>query len=201
MVSCDSSAGRAAFKRALDERKDFKTSEPPMRRPLVRLIGVSKDLSDARVLEALRAQNKNLTDGLEHEELEMRVVRRTRGRTSIMHNIIVELGPKIWQRLCDQRVRVGYQVVNVVDQSPVVQCFKCMGYGHTARICRAEERCGHCGGAHETRSCPPASKSAPPSCCHCKGNAGGDAAHPAYWDICPERQRWDRIARQSVQYC
>ncbi|CAG9135416.1 unnamed protein product [Plutella xylostella] len=125
-----------------------------MRRPLVRLIGVSKDLSDARVLEALRAQNKNLTDGLEHEELEMRVVRRTRGRTSIMHNIIVELGPKIWQRLCDQRVRVGYQVVNVVDQSPVVQCFKCMGYGHTARICRAEERCGHCGGAHETRSCP-----------------------------------------------
>lgn len=64
----------------------------------------------------------------------------------------------------------------------LVQCFRCCGYGHIAKHCRVEARCGHCGGSHETRSCE---KSKEPNgyCSNCKGS------HKAWSEECPVRKK------------
>lgn len=34
-----------------------------------------------------------------------------------------------------------------------IQCFNCQKYGHIAKVCTAEARCGQCAGNHNTREC------------------------------------------------
>lgn len=47
------------------------------------------------------------------------------------------------------RVHVGQYVFTVEEylEAPT-QCFNCMRFGHSAKICRASPRCRHCAGAH-----------------------------------------------------
>lgn len=33
------------------------------------------------------------------------------------------------------------------------QCFHCQGYGHIARFCKRETRCGYCAEPHDTQDC------------------------------------------------
>ena len=35
----------------------------------------------------------------------------------------------------------------------MLQCFNCQKYGHIAKICTADSKCGHCAGEHNTRNC------------------------------------------------
>ncbi|KAG5744818.1 hypothetical protein H9Q70_012478 [Fusarium xylarioides] len=53
------------------------------------------------------------------------------------------------------------------------QCFKCQDFGHMARQCPNEVRCGRCLEPHWTRDCQTDDK--PDKCFFCDGN------HPSYW--------------------
>ncbi|KAI1006268.1 hypothetical protein K3495_g1954 [Podosphaera aphanis] len=35
-----------------------------------------------------------------------------------------------------------------------MQCYNCQAYGHIARCCAAEAKCGHCANGHNTKECP-----------------------------------------------
>jgi hypothetical protein len=67
----------------------------------------------------------------------------------------------------------------------LVQCFKCCSYGHIAKHCRIEPRCGHCASTHETRDCTTKEKSFCP-CCKARGLSG--ATHKAWSELCPVRK-------------
>jgi hypothetical protein len=69
----------------------------------------------------------------------------------------------------------------------LVQCFKCCAYGHIAKHCRAEARCGHCSGFHETRDCPNNKEKA--FCRNCLGKGLGSTEHKAWSESCPVRKR------------
>ena len=60
----------------------------------------------------------------------------------------------------------------------LVQCFKCCDYGHIAKHCRIEARCGHCSGSYKTRACD---RKDVALCANCKikGRSGNDRAHKA----------------------
>ncbi|KAI0994281.1 hypothetical protein K3495_g13901 [Podosphaera aphanis] len=59
-----------------------------------------------------------------------------------------------------------------------MQCFNCQKYGHTAKNCSAEPRCGQCAGGHNTRTCPGKQEA---RCTNCSKK------HPAWDQICPVR--------------
>lgn len=197
VVTCDSADDREALSRAIKGTKTNITATPLQnKRPLIRLVGVANDLNDAQIPVALVNQNKKLIPGVDSGDL--KVIRRTRGRASSLFNVILEVAPKVWASLRDQKVHLGYQIVPVLDQTPMLQCYNCMGFGHTARECRNVTTCGYCSGDHETRSCH--NRNGNPTCCHCS-QEGKVSHHPAYSADCPAWQKWDRIARISVSYC
>lgn len=67
----------------------------------------------------------------------------------------------------------------------LVQCFKCCSYGHIAKHCRIEARCGHCSGSHETRSCTRKEFS---FCACCKACGNKHTTHNAWSELCAARR-------------
>jgi hypothetical protein len=65
----------------------------------------------------------------------------------------------------------------------LVQCFKCCGYGHIAKHCRIEARCGHCSGSHKTRACDQ-KEAALCANCKIKGRSTQDRTHKAWAEVC-----------------
>ena len=75
----------------------------------------------------------------------------------------------------------------------LVQCFKCCSYGHIAKHCRIEARCGHCAGSHETRNCDDKTKSVCP-CCKARGTR--EHNHKAWSELCTAR----RDVREQIAF-
>ncbi|XP_045780291.1 uncharacterized protein LOC123877532 [Maniola jurtina] len=202
VLTCDSAEGRSKLQTALkDASQKLTVAQITTKRPLLRLPGVINDTSDAQVVEAIMRQNTGTLGEAVLLNENIKVVRRTKGRTKDISNVIIEVSPGLYKTLLDMRLRIGYQVIVAQDQSPIVQCYKCMGFGHFSKECRGEESCGHCAGSHDTRHCPRRAET--PICINCsnKGEKPETCTHGAYSQSCPEWQKWDRIARSSVSYC
>lgn len=60
----------------------------------------------------------------------------------------------------------------------IMQCYNCQKYGHIARNCSVEPKCGQCAGGHNTRSC---SGKGETRCTNCSKK------HPAWDQTCPIR--------------
>lgn len=171
--------------------------------PLVVLKDVLKVHEDKDIIEAIRKQNKDLLTGIKEEDLRMEVRYRKRARNELTCHVVLRVSPKLWGRLTDtEAVHVDLQRVRVADQSPLVQCSKCLGYGHTKRLCAEEEVvCSHCGGPHLRTGCTGWLTGEPPSCRNCHKAKSDRRDHGAFSVDCPVRRRWETLARSSVAYC
>lgn len=157
------------------------------------------EISDEKIEEAISRQNSGLVASIDRKDWPFKVIRRTKGRTDEITNVIAEVSKELWRVLKDHKVRIGYQVVTALDQTPLIQCFRCMGFSHRARDCTREETCGHCSGPHDSRKCT--NKNNAYVCTNCKRANHSETSHPAYSTNCPDRVKWDRIARAGVAYC
>lgn len=77
----------------------------------------------------------------------------------------------------------------------VLQCTKCLRYGHTARLCKATERCSMCAGDHADKDCT--TEQADRKCIHCKGAHSARANFKT--NVCPEFDRQKRIKNLMVE--
>nr|CAD7434834.1 unnamed protein product [Timema monikensis] len=103
------------------------------------------------------------------------------GERQRLPNFVVSLTPgEHTARLYSISVLCGLRVRVEKYKSPggPVQCKNCFRFGHVRRDCRANPRCGFCGGDHERGGCPEERRS-PPKCLHCSG------AHSSAWRGCP----------------
>lgn len=72
---------------------------------------------------------------------------------------------------------------------PVMQCYKCMKFNHSAKICKNSQVCSVCAGEHSYKDC---SNDSDFKCSNCGG------AHLAISKTCPVKM--DRIAKQRSSY-
>lgn len=199
IINCDSAADREVLLHTIKEKnKSLTVAQTRPKNPLLRLVGVTADLKDAKIEEAVLNQNRSHLVELSEEEKKVKVVRRIRGRSSALNNVILETSPILWQRLQGKKLRIGYQMVDALDQTPLIQCYNCLGFGHRARDCDKDTKCGHCAGPHDTRKC--SVRNLPPRCTNCTA-LNLENSHPAYSSACPEWRRRDRLARAAVSYC
>lgn len=95
------------------------------------------------------------------------------------NSAIIEVTPTIRRALLNQgRVYIDWASCRVSDHIRVTQCYKCLQFGHTAKVCNSDiDICGHCSGAHESRSCK--SKKGVLKCHNCALTKGTDTEHSA----------------------
>nr|CAD7396222.1 unnamed protein product [Timema poppensis] len=114
------------------------------------------------------------------------------GERQRLPNFVVSLTPgEHTTRLYSISVLCGLRIRVEKYKSPggPVQCKNCFRFGHVRRDCRANPRCGFCGGDHERGRCPEEIRS-PSKCLHCSG------AHSSAWRGCPTY----RSLRAAVMY-
>ena len=76
-------------------------------------------------------------------------------------------------------VFIGYRRARVVDETPLLQCYKCLGFGHTSNNCKNEERCGYCAAGHRTSDCKVKDDIGKHECFNCRKYMNVRANHRA----------------------
>ncbi|KAG6465571.1 hypothetical protein O3G_MSEX015240 [Manduca sexta] len=171
--------------------------------PLIIVKDVLSCHKDEDILRAIRRQNKNILDKIEKSEDRMEIRYRKRARNPLMMHVVVKVSPQIWALTTEAgALHIDVQRVRVEDQSPLVQCSRCLGYGHGRRFCRVSlDVCSHCGGQHLRSDCPDWTAAVQPTCCNCQKAKMTDTSHNAFSRDCPVRKRWDTLARSAIAYC
>lgn len=171
--------------------------------PLLVLKDVLLVNKDEDVLKAIRNQNRSVFDGLDEGENRIEIKYRKKARNPHTGHIIISTSPKIWRRVVEAgALYIDLQRIKVADQSPLVQCSRCLEYGHGRRFCKETvDLCSHCGGPHLKMQCPEWLSTTAPSCRNCVKAKLDNFEHNAFSGDCPVRQRWDKLARSTVAYC
>ncbi|GBP98227.1 hypothetical protein EVAR_62933_1 [Eumeta japonica] len=156
---------------------------------------------DKSCIESLRTQNRHLSE-VSIGKRSGQVCYRRRARNDLECHPVLEVSPELYHRLIKAGfVYVGLQRRPVWDQSPLVQCSRCLGYGHGKRFCKeVSERCAHCGGEHTGVTCRARKDGEPPKCVNCTKAGCEDTAHGAFSSECGVRAKWDDMARSKEPY-
>ncbi|XP_048484022.1 uncharacterized protein LOC125490052 [Plutella xylostella] len=206
VLSCGTSEDLNLIHKRVQMDKGLRVQVAKAGNPLIIIKDVLKVHTDAEIVEHLLAQNKQLLQGQDLKECTMKVRYRKKARNTHECHPVLEVSPLAHKRLIEAgKVYIGLQRRPVADQSPLVQCTKCLGFGHTKAICReTEDLCSHCGGKHTWEKCQVRLDRLPPTCKNCSASANGernDLSHNAFSSECPERTKWDAIARSRISYC
>lgn len=186
-----------------ESNSNLKVESTTNKDPLIVLLNVLKVHNDADIIKALNNQNKHLLEDLKPEEVRIGVRYRKRARNPHQDHIVLQVSPLVWRRLTDTgRVYIDLQPVTVKDQSPLMQCSLCLGYGHARRYCvETLTKCSHCAGPHTKAECADWLAGQPPVCCNCTQANLDQRSHNVFSEECAVRQKWDALARASVAYC
>lgn len=112
-----------------------------------------------------------------------------RGQATV--NWVVEVNHTTRKELNREgRVFFEWHSCRIKDWIQISQCYKCLGFGHIARDCKAPKfKCGHCADeGHEAKVCPGLVENKPPKCTNCS-KVKKDANHPATAKECPFRMK------------
>lgn len=204
IISCATKKARQVVKERIEgEESALNVEEVRNRDPLLVLKDVLQSNSDEDVIRALRNQNGDLFSGLNEEENRVEVKFRRRARNPHACHVVLTVSPELWKRATGMgAVRIDIQRIRVEDQSPLIQCSICLGYGHGKKYCKEKvEKCSHCEGPHMRAQCEQMLAGLPPSCTNCHTANMRDTEHNAFSAECPIRKKWDALARARVAYC
>lgn len=205
VLSCSTKEDLALLQNRVGANKGLKVEVAKTANPLIKIKDVLAYHKDEEIVNQIRAKNKEIFVGLDKTDDQLRVRYRKRARNPLECHPVLEVSPALYNKFLEAGVvYIGLQRRPVEDQSPLVQCARCLGYGHTKTVCREPaDLCSYCGGSHSWEKCNSRQEGKAPSCKNCTRaqNTTTSQAHAAYSADCPERQKWDAIARSRVSYC
>ncbi|XP_063896722.1 uncharacterized protein LOC135118478 [Helicoverpa armigera] len=204
IMGFETTEDRSKIKERLEkEGINLAVEEVKNRDPLLILKDVLLIHTDEEVLKVVKNQNREIFHDLGSEDQRMNIRYRRRTRNPHLTHIVLSVSPTIWRRALDaEKIRIDLQRVRVEDQTPLVQCTRCLGYGHGKRLCKEpEDLCSHCGGPHLRAKCADWLAAEQPSCRNCQRAKLDVVNHNAFSVECPVRKKWDNLARSTVAYC
>nr|XP_049695098.1 uncharacterized protein LOC126054275 [Helicoverpa armigera] len=203
IVGCDTETELDKVKQRIESRGEgLIVHNIKNKNPLVILKDVFLDSDDEELTQAIRIQNKEIFMDLSEEDTYMTIKFKKRTRNPKTAHIIVQVKPIIWRRMVEAgALYLDLQRVRVEDQSPLIQCTKCLAFGHGRKFCtEGADRCSHCGGPHLREKCADYIAGNEPQCCNCSHSKLQRTDHNAFSAECPVRRKWDYLARQTTAY-
>lgn len=184
------------------ENYKFKVETKENKDPLIILRNVTASNTDEQILQAIEKQNNELLDAIPTEEYRIKFRHRRKARNPTENHIVLQVSPKVWRALTTAgRIYVDFQRVAVFDLSPLVQCSRCLSFGHGKKWCtESVDLCSHCAGPHMRTECPSLLAGEEPTCRNCQQAKCHRTDHNAFDMHCPVRKKWDALARSSVAY-
>lgn len=200
---------KKAFEANIKKDKTLKVQSPKQQDPIILLKGVPKHINDTELVELMTNCNPEIKQALAGNQNIRKLYTRPNKKSNYRKNVAIRVPPTIRKIVIDQychKVNLGINLVHADDANPVIQCNKCYGYGHTAKVCANINKtssgnpltiCWHCAGEHLSNVCP--NKKQPQQCINCL-KASKPANHPPTNSQCPMFRRMSALAIEKVNY-
>ncbi|CAH2241165.1 jg3231 [Pararge aegeria aegeria] len=203
IISCKSQDSLKQLTDKLKTNEKLKIEQAKNKDPMIVIKNVLSYNTDEDVVASIKIQNKDALKDIREEDFRTEVKYRRKARNPHECNVIMQVSPKVWQKLTALgQVHIDLQRCAVFDQSPLVQCTRCLGFGHGRKVCKETvDRCSHCAGPHLKVNCPSWTVGDLACCRNCHVAKLVQTEHSAFNIECPTRKKWDIIARSSVAYC
>lgn len=184
IVKCSDGENLCKLTEYLATCKELNVRKPEPLKAVITILGVEEEECKGDLIKSMMSQNPELTslvpDGGNVKDY-IRVVRYARmGANARLWKVFIMVSANARVRLNElKQVYIGYKRVRVVDDTPLLQCFKCLGFGHLSMHCKNTERCGYCAEGHRTNECPVKNECSKYKCYNCKKYMNVDAVHRA----------------------
>ncbi|XP_061381137.1 uncharacterized protein LOC133319744 [Danaus plexippus] len=158
VISCGDRPGLEKTESRLKSQAGLKLEPAANRDPRVIIRNVFCYNTEADIIESLKCQNQKLWRDLDPAHFRVKEVYRRKARNPHQAHVVLQVSPKVWRKLTEAgTIYIDIQGLTAEDQSSLVQCTRCLGYGHGRRNCKETvDRCSHCGGGrgHTERTVP-----------------------------------------------
>ncbi|CAG9788875.1 unnamed protein product [Diatraea saccharalis] len=201
IVSCREEQETERIKKRIEISKELEAEKVKNKNPLIIIREVRYKLTDEEIITAVRNQNPDIYTAKEDDD-EFRIKYRRKTRNTEKCHVIVQLKPGYWKKITEKgHLYVGMERVRVEDQTPLIQCTRCLNFGHGRKFCQdSADKCSHCGGLHLRADCPDRKAGVPPQCCNCTHEELSGTDHNAFSNNCKVREKWDSLARSTTAY-
>ncbi|CAG9793608.1 unnamed protein product [Diatraea saccharalis] len=201
IVSCIEEQETERIKERIEVSEELEAERVKNKDPLIIIKEVKYKLTDEEIKKAIRNQNPDIY-ATEQEDDNFRIKYRRKTRNTEKCHIIAQLKPEYWKRITEKgHLYIEMERVRVEDQTPLIQCTRCLNFGHGRKFCQeSADKCSHCGGLHLRAECPDRKAGVPPQCCNCTHAEIPETDHNAFSTICKTREKWDSLARSTTAY-
>lgn len=178
-------------------REGLEVRETAKLNPRLLVFGVPSSYTREQIVSDLFTLNLK---GFKCDQSDVKVIYvfPPRGRT--VTNCVIEVSPEVRAfMLRMSKLYFGFVSCRFRDYVRILQCYRCLAFGHIARDCSASPRCGHCAGEHEGKDC--SRREVAPVCFNCRGGGSVDMGHTAFDSrACPILRRKVADKARDINY-
>lgn len=177
------------------------------KRPCMIFKGIDENYDHKEFISDLILQNDDIKTLNEKEQNKIEHKGTIHIKKYNQKNLIIETTGEIRNLLlAKKRVNLGFYQIKVEDCNPLMQCYHCQKYGHTALRClqiNKKPKCFHCAGEHNIKECTKQHES--PNCINCieinlKLKTSSPTNHKSNSDQCKHRIKMLHFAKEKINY-
>lgn len=170
-----------------------------LRKPRVKVVDVCEDLDPETLSDQILSQN---FETAAPDDLKIIYIQKNKKKNN--SSIFVELAPKLYHATMRNRtLYVGWQRCRVYEDFNLSRCYKCSGYGHSAKKCTNETRCQYCAGNHDGTACQNKENKQCANCLHSNSRYRTERDHKHYAfeeSACETFQFYKKRAMAQTEY-
>lgn len=178
-------------------------------KPMFIIKGVSNDISPETLKELIINQNDSVNNLIKNEDDLIFKFKRP-NKNEQLYNAVFLAAPYLWRVIVNLlKLNVDHQRIHVEEFTPLLQCYRCLKFGHTRKFCKSDETiCSHCSDSkHEFKDCPHRKDKSKVSCHNCKiynkkgsTESAEKSDHSAVSDSCPRKLFMIGRTRSRIDY-
>lgn len=206
-VEFDTTEQRDETLKRLEAVPDIRAEPSRRLKPMVIVKGIYKQTATDELTQLIIQQNPEV--GLlkpSTQDLQFRFVRRNRREN--LYNAVMLTSPPIWRKIIELgRLNIDHQKVHVEEFVPLLQCYKCLQFGHLRKYCASNETlCTQCGAeGHTFDTCPSKNNTDEANCSNCNTrnqrlHTTSSTMHSATSNKCPVREAMRNRVMSRIDY-